>query len=293
MVTPSLHRVVAAACAELERRREAVNALNVFPVPDGDTGDNMALTARGVLEAVSAGASPDEVARAALLAARGNSGVLLAQWVRGAVAGVGDAPGPALLAAALRAGARAAHDALAAPAPGTILSAMAAAAGGAAASSDGSLAGSLARALAEAQDATERGREQLRELREAGVVDAGAAGFTALLSGALAAFMGRPVAAGATATRAPALAAPAAGPRYCTNLAVAGSDLDPAALARRLAGLGDSLLVVGDASLLRVHLHTDQPEAAEEHCAEAGRVARREVADMWHQARERPAAASR
>jgi dihydroxyacetone kinase-like predicted kinase len=338
VAAPSLHSAVAAACAELERRREAVNLLNVFPVADGDTGDNMALTARGVLDALTDGSSHDEVARRALLAARGNSGVLLAQWVRGAVGGVteaGGAPvGPRLLAAALRAGAGAAHDALANPAPGTILAAMAAAADGAAASADGSLADSVARALAEAEAATERGRDQLRELREAGVVDAGAAGFTALLSGALNSLMGRPAAGpsggdahadGAAPSAAPnatpdaghgdasnapdakaaapdaktaaadaasraADTVPALGPRYCTNLAVTGTQLDRPALVRRLAMLGDSLLVVGDSSLLRVHLHTNDPEAAEASCAGAGRVARREVADMWDQARKRRAA---
>src|SRR2546425_2049618 len=139
MRDPSLvrfRRVVAAACDELDRRRQEVNDLNVFPVPDGDTGDNMAMTMRAVLDEIDAlgDASLDEigrerivevVARAALLGARGNSGVILSQIVRGAAEELVSRPGelvdPVLVAAAFASAADAAYESVRDPAEGTML----------------------------------------------------------------------------------------------------------------------------------------------------------------------------
>ena len=132
-------RVVAAACAELESRRGEVNDLNVFPVADGDTGDNMAMTMRAVLDELDSlnGRMIDEigrdelvtaVARAALLGARGNSGVILSQIVRGAAEELASRPGelvdPVLVAAAFARAADAAYDSVRDPAEGTMLSAV-------------------------------------------------------------------------------------------------------------------------------------------------------------------------
>src|SRR5688500_18569852 len=142
MRDPSLvrfRRVVAAACEELERRRQEVNDLNVFPVPDGDTGDNMAMTMRAVLDELDALADHPldtigrdrvvhAVARAALLGARGNSGVILSQIVRGAAEELISRPGelvdPVLVAAAFARAADAAYDSVRDPAEGTMLSAV-------------------------------------------------------------------------------------------------------------------------------------------------------------------------
>src|ERR687893_1481432 len=134
-----LRRVVAAGMGELENRRQEVNDLNVFPVADGDTGDNMALTMRAVVEELNAldGSSIDDigrdeivsaVARAALLGARGNSGVILSQVVRGAAEELASRPGelvdPVLVSAAFARAADAAYDSVRDPAEGTMLSAV-------------------------------------------------------------------------------------------------------------------------------------------------------------------------
>src|SRR5215210_939188 len=212
-------RVVAASLSELENRRGEVNDLNVFPVADGDTGDNMAMTLRAVLEELDRmnGQLIDEigrdkivagVARAALLGARGNSGVILSQIVRGAAEELVSRPGelvdPILVSAAFARAADAAYDSVRDPAEGTMLSAVRAMAHRAAQDlahmekvrlergasddeQDALIADVLERALEAANEAVERGPSQLPVLKEAGVVDAGAYGLTAIVVGVIAA----------------------------------------------------------------------------------------------------------
>src|ERR687889_148860 len=225
MPDPSLvrfKRAVATAYAELESRRQEVNDLNVFPVADGDTGDNMAMTMRAVLEELDRlnGQLIDEigrdelvraVARAALLGARGNSGVILSQIVRGAAEELASRPGelvdPVLVSAALARAADAAYASLRDPAEGTMLSAIATMAhrvarelahmettrlesGASDADQDRLLADVLEHALDAGREAVERGPEQLDALREAGVVDAGAYGLTIIVAGVIGALRG-------------------------------------------------------------------------------------------------------
>ena len=293
-------RVVAASLDELESRRQEVNDLNVFPVADGDTGDNMAMTMRAVLDELDTlnGQMIDEigreelvtaVARAALLGARGNSGVILSQIVRGAAEELASRPGelvdPILVAAAFARAADAAYESVRDPAEGTMLSAVRAMAHrvaqdlahmdtprlGAEASpeeQDELLAEVLERALEAANEAVERGPEQLAVLREAGVVDAGAYGLTMIVAGVIAALRG---------ASAPELAHQHAPPcarhhlpqhesssyRYCTNFAVTGDrPRRPVVRAARSRRSATRVLVVGDASTLSVHVHTDEPERA-------------------------------
>ncbi len=317
-------RVVAAALAELESRRQEVNDLNVFPVADGDTGDNMALTLRAVVEELDGldGEPIDSigrdkivsaVARAALLGARGNSGVILSQIVRGAAEELASRPGelvdPILVSAALARAADAAYSSVRDPAEGTMLSAVRAMASrvahdlahmdttrlgqdATAEEQDALLAEVLENALAAANEAVDRGPEQLAILRESGVVDAGAYGLTVIIAGCLAALRG---------ADAPELAhqyAPAAlhrpehessSFRYCTNFAVTGDGLDTGRFTPMLEDIGDSVLVVGDEHTLRVHVHTDDPDAAVALFASAGEVSRFDVADMHEQVAERTA----
>src|SRR3954469_19500889 len=215
-------RAVATACAELDSRRSEVNDLNVFPVADGDTGDNMAMTMRAVLAELDHinGQMIDEigrdelvaaVARAALLGARGNSGVILSQIVRGAAEELASRPGelidPILVSAAFARAADAAYESVREPAEGTMLSAVRAIAhrvaqdlahmrpqrlddGVAPEAQDELLAEVLERALEAGNEAVRRGPEQLSVLREAGVVDAGAYGLTILVAGMIAALRG-------------------------------------------------------------------------------------------------------
>ena len=319
-------RVVAASLSELESRRGEVNDLNVFPVADGDTGDNMAMTMRAVLEELDGldGRLIDEigrdelvaaVARAALLGARGNSGVILSQIVRGAAEELASRPGelvdPVLVAAAFARASDAAYDSVRDPAEGTMLSAVRAMAHRVArdlahldtprlgpesspAEQDELIAEVLERALDSANEAVERSPEQLPVLKEAGVVDAGAYGLTVIVAGVVAALRGEQV------TELPHREAPAAHSenrpehrsstfRYCTNFAVTGEGLEAAAFTPLLEAMGDSVLVVGDEQTLRVHLHTDDPESAVALFADAGEASRLDVADMHQQVADRTA----
>jgi uncharacterized protein len=322
---PSLIRfraVVEGALAEFETRRREVNDLNVFPVADGDTGDNMALTLRAVLaelDRLSAQGEIDEigrdeivdsVARAALLGARGNSGVILSQLLRGAAEELISRPGelvdPVLVAAAMARAAERAYASVREPAEGTILTVVREMAARVASESahmpeprlhhrvdddeqNAMIAGVLEAALRTGELSVARGPELLPILREAGVVDAGGYGLTVMLAGVIAALRG---------TAAPELAhhSPAriTHPqhesttfRYCTNFAVTGEELDPVAWNDPLELLGDSVLVVGDSHTLKVHLHTDEPERAAALFADAGELSHLDVADMSEQITER------
>src|ERR671929_263351 len=319
MRDPSLvrfRRVVQAACDELERRRQEVNDLNVFPVPDGDTGDNMAMTMRAVLDELDAlgDGSLEElgrdkiveaVARAALLGARGNSGVILSQIVRGAAEELVSRPGelvdPILVAAALAKAADAAYDSVREPAEGTMLSAVRAMAhrvahelahmrtqrlgpGVEPSAQDELLADVLERALEAGIEAVERGPEQLPALREAGVVDAGAYGLTVIVAGVIGALRGAdPPELEHHTPPAGALHHPhgheSSRFRYCTNFAVTGRDLDAARFVPQLEEIGDSVLVVGDPKTLKVHVHTDDPDRAVALFEGAGEVSRLDIAD--------------
>jgi DAK2 domain fusion protein YloV len=327
MPDPSIvrfRRAVASAYAELEERRQEVNDLNVFPVADGDTGDNMAMTLRAVLaeldringqhiDEVGRATVVDAVARAALLGARGNSGVILSQIVRGAAEELASRPGelvdPILVAAALAKAADAAYDSVREPAEGTMLSAVRAMAhrvthelahmrthrldpGVEPAAQDELLADVLERALEAGLEAVERGPEQLPALREAGVVDAGAYGLTVIVAGVIGALRGDDP---------PELehhSAPTRGfhhahghassrYRYCTNFAVTGQGLAAQRFIPQLEEIGDSVLVVGDPKTLKVHVHTDDPDRAVALFAADGEVSRLDVADMREQVAER------
>jgi DAK2 domain fusion protein YloV len=317
-------RVVSAALTELESRRQEVNDLNVFPVADGDTGDNMALTMRAVMDeldrlngqpvdVIGRDVIVSGVARAALLGARGNSGVILSQIVRGAAEELasrrGELVDPVLVSAAFARAADAAYASVRDPAEGTMLSTVRAMArrvahdlahmdtqrlgpSATADEQDELLAEVLERALEAGKEAVERGPEQLAVLRESGVVDAGAYGLTVILAGCLAALRGE---------LAPELEhqyAPAAlhhpehessSFRYCTNFAVTGEGLDGGSFMPLLEEIGDSVLVVGDDRTLRVHVHTDDPGGAVALFEPVGEVCRFDLADMHEQVADRTA----
>jgi hypothetical protein len=317
---------VAGALAHLESRRQEVNDLNVFPVADGDTGDNMVLTLRAVLaeldrlQGADASRTIDEigreeivqsVARAALLGARGNSGVILSQLIRGAAEELISRPGElvdaTMVGAALTNAAERAYGSVRNPAEGTILTVAREMAQRIAVdveqepdharlapdtppeAQDRAIAAALERAVAAGQESVKRGPELLAALRDAGVVDAGGYGLTILFAGVVAALRG---------DEAPALDhyEPArihhpehsSGTyRYCTNFAVTGSALDPEDFVAPLEALGDSVLVVGDEATLKVHVHTDEPERATAVFADVGEVSHLDVADMRAQVAER------
>ncbi|MEX2103004.1 MAG: DAK2 domain-containing protein [Gaiellaceae bacterium] len=180
-----------AALAALEASRSRLDDLNVYPVPDGDTGMNMVATARAVVEALERGEDP---VRGALMGARGNSGVILSQLLRGAVEGIEgrERIGTAELAAALRAASDAAYAALREPQEGTILTvARALAERAEELAKEGVPLEEVLRELVDhGEVALARTREQLDVLRQAGVVDAGAAGLVEVIRGIAAAVRG-------------------------------------------------------------------------------------------------------
>ncbi len=328
MQDPSLVRfrkVVAGALAHLESRREEINDLNVFPVADGDTGDNMALTLRAVLEEIDRlladpGKALDEVgraelteslARAALLGARGNSGVILSQLIRGAAEELVSRPGelvdPIMVGAAMARAAQRAYDSVRQPAEGTMLTVMREMAQRIALElpsvpnprlgsewnatlQDELIADVLERALLAGEEAVRRGPELLPVLKEAGVVDAGGHAVTILFAGVVAALRGTEgpeIPRHAAAARITHPEHESSTFRYCTNFAVTGSALDPADHVGRLEAIGDSVLVVGDAHTLKVHVHTDDPEAATALFVPPHAISHLDVADMHAQVAER------
>jgi uncharacterized protein len=325
---PSIVRfraLIQAGLAALESRREEVNDLNVFPVADGDTGDNMVLTLRAVLQELDRLSSASEqrtiddigrdeivasVARAALLGARGNSGVILSQLIRGAAEELASRPGelvdPVLIGAALARATDQAYGSVRDPAEGTILtvvremSARVASelahmpdgrlgTGASNEDQDAAIAGIIERALDAGQESVKRGPELLPVLRDAGVVDAGGYGLTVLLAGIVGALNGSepPAVAHHEAARVTHPEHASSTFRYCTNFAVTGSGLEPRRFVEELEQLGDSVLVVGDATTLKIHIHTNDPNATTAVFEGAGTVSHLDVADMHEQVKRR------
>lgn len=320
-------RVVSSAYASLEARRQEVNDLNVFPVADGDTGDNMAMTMRAVMEELDRlnGQEVDEIgrtelvqalARAALMGARGNSGVILSQIVRGAAEELASRPGelidPTLVAAAFARAADAAYDSVRDPAEGTMLTVFREMAHSLSrqlahleqekqrlgrdvseAEQDAVLAEVLERAIADGERAVARTPEQLEVLRESGVVDAGGHGLVLILAGVVAGLRGDggelPEVAHHEPPRRSLPNHEDSRYRYCTNFIVSGSGLGNREYLPRLEKLGDSVLVVGDDATLKVHVHTDEPESAVALFDGVGEVTNLDVADMREQMAEREA----
>ncbi len=293
-----LLELVLAATAALENARQRIDDLNVYPVPDGDTGTNLALTARATLDALEAGDAADRAAlahattRATLMGARGNSGVILSQLVRGA-AEVLARPGPidgAAAALALRAASDAGYRAVRQPVEGTMLTVIREIATEAEARRDEPLAELLPALVRRGDEAVARTPEQLAVLRDAGVVDAGGAGLVELLRGLAAAISGHAVPE--TAPPPPPVTVDAlhlepSRYRYCTVFVVEGDQLDRETLESELDRLGDSLLVVGDAAALKVHVHTDDPGAALRLGTARGQLEGIEIANMHRQTEAR------
>ncbi len=290
-----------AALQNLEANRRRIDDLNVYPVPDGDTGTNLTLTARSIVEALDASTAADrgavakELTRAALMGARGNSGVIFSQILRGAAEVLGE-PGaidPIRIKRAFRGASDAAYRAVRRPVEGTMLTVIRELAEEAEDPRHATLDGTgLLRALvARGEDALARTPDQLAVLKEAGVVDAGGAGLLEIVRGVAAAL------AGETLPEVPAEDTHEAGVeaihqelsefRYCTVFVVEGSGLDAEALEAELEQLGDSLLVVGDPSALKIHVHTDDPGAALAAGTRLGTIEGIEIANMHKQTAER------
>ena len=312
--------VVAAYRDALKAHRQAINRLNVYPVPDGDTGTNMALTLDSVVsELDDAGPGMDSVCEAiahgSLMGARGNSGVILSQILRGLTSVMREVErvdGPTL-ARALRAATEGAYRAVGRPVEGTILTVVreaadaaeaAAAIGGdagdagdAGSTGGATLVGVLEAAQAEGAASLARTPELLDVLRQAGVVDAGGAGLLLLFDAALSVVAGRPVPevsevavegpTPATTTSSPAETELASGgPRYEVMFLLEAPDDAVDGLRLTWNAIGDSIAVVGGEGLWNCHIHTDDIGAAVEAGIEAGRPRKIRVTDLTGEVQE-------
>jgi DAK2 domain fusion protein YloV len=292
--TVQIRSVIAGASAALDAARERINDMNVYPVPDGDTGTNLSLSVRAIAGAVeedehhaTAEGLAAAVKRAALLGARGNSGIILSQIVRGMCESVTPASrlDPRAVAQALRGAADAAYRAVREPVEGTILTVVREMAEEAE-QHLADLPGQLDRILARGEAALARTPGMLAQLRDAGVVDAGGAGLVELVRGAIAGLRGETLAAHTLSGPALRLAEVHAEPsrfRYCTNYLVSGIAVDPEVLEASLRDLGDCLIVVGDSDATKVHVHTDDPGRALSLATAMGGLSGVDIADMHAQ----------
>ena len=295
-----------AAVANLEAHVDEINGLNVFPVPDGDTGSNMLATVKAALEEAerAAGQPADRVAAAisfgALMGARGNSGVITSQIFRGMAEGLGGKKrfNGLDLAHALSEGAKTAYSAVAKPVEGTILTVIreSAAAAVAAAERDNDIEAVLAATLDGAEKSVARTPSLLAILREAGVVDSGGQGLYRLFQGALLHLVGKApasVRARPGAHRGQAVHArrargrglrlrddvPAPGHRIATPLDVDG-------IRDHLEAIGESVLVAGDSRALKVHVHNERPDLVIGYGLTLGSMSRISVENLDNQARD-------
>jgi uncharacterized protein len=288
------------ALENLEAHRRRIDDLNVYPVPDGDTGTNLVLTLRSIVEALDAStattseAVAKDVTRAALMGARGNSGVIFSQVVRGFVEVLGrhEAVSTALLSKAFRGASDTAHNAVKRPVEGTMLTVIREMAEESERKAHRELRPNelLEAVLARGDDAVARTPEMLDVLRNAGVVDAGGAGLVEIARGMVYGALGKEIPDApieAETLGLDAIHQELSRFRYCTVFVVEGEHLDKDALEGELERIGDSLLVVGDETALKVHVHTDDPGKALTLGTAVGVVEGVEIANMHHQTAQR------
>jgi len=284
--------------------RERLNRINVFPVPDGDTGTNLAMTLNTVLRALArgrdrhAGRTLETVADSALDGARGNSGAILAQFFLGLSDACGGLPQLTVedLVDAVRRGADYAREAINEPREGTVLTVLNEFAEELIRLRDGGhdLEALLDKGLIRARQALAETTNQLEVLRKAGVVDAGAQGFVDLLQGITDYIRKGPAADPVSAPLAEDPDEEYGTPpdsqhddhyRYCTECMITGDHIDRRSLREALASLGDSLVVAGTQRKVRVHMHLDDPDQLFRIAADYGTVSSRKADDMHRQQR--------
>jgi uncharacterized protein len=297
--------LVGSAAAALRERAEEVNRLNVFPVPDGDTGTNMSLTMDAVvaeLGQLPSDASVSGICQAvthgSLMGARGNSGVILSQILRGLceVIAAEEVQGTELLAASLERATTVAFQAVRKPVEGTMLTVLrdSAVAARETVESGEDLEAALDRILEAAVESVRRTPELLPVLKENGVVDAGGFGIAILAEGLLAAWRGT--------TFNHTVMAPASVPTleirpvddwddeeylYCTEFLLMGDSLDRESIEDFVAGQGGSELIVGESGLLKIHVHTDDPGSVLSYMTSLGEVAEVHINNMRRQTEAR------
>lgn len=300
---PLLAQAIAAGSQWVAAQRVHLNDINVFPVPDGDTGTNLTLTLKAATEAVTEvqdrplGEVASALSRSVLLGARGNAGIIFAQFLRGFASEIGgvDLLYASAFSRAFSAAVDTAYEALAQPVEGTILTVLRDAADeGARVVGAGET--DFVRILSAMREAARRSLsttpELLPVLHEAGVVDAGGEGFVDFLDGVARLVAGEDVGDALGAIPRPRVdALPRLKERdlkyrYCTEFIVEGPRANPGDLKVRLVGLGGSLVVVGGDGIARVHVHTNEPALAMRMAGEFGKLKGEKIDDMREQHRE-------
>src|SRR5215831_12858051 len=282
----------------LRAHQEELNRLNVYPVPDGDTGTNMALTLESVSAELQTAESMDEVchaiSRGSLMGARGNSGVITSQILRGLVEvfRTRDAIDAAAVVTGLQHAADAAYQAVMRPVEGTILTVVRESAEAVSGTQgDDTLANVLDRAYDAACDSVEKTPQLLPVLREAGVVDAGGKGYTLLLAALIEVVSGRPVPESTVVNTPAAVTAHLAGDdvsglRYEVMYLLDAEDDTMPAFREAWGAIGDSIVVVGGDGLWNCHIHTNDIGAAIEAAVDAGRPRNIRVTDLFEEVAE-------
>lgn len=306
-----LKEMLIAGAGLLENNREAIDALNVFPVPDGDTGTNMSLTMKSTVREIAAQDLPDAsrladlAARGALKGARGNSGVILSQILRGFARGIeGSAEiDAALFAKGLRSGAETAYKAVMKPKEGTILTVVRVIAEDSARyvqKNPDNLPGLLDKVIRSGEKILEKTPDMLPALKQAGVVDSGGQGLLTVLKGWRAAFNGEKIEETAVSVGDAASfefeddhdALEEIKFKYCTEFII--QEMNPGVtqddvnrFRTRLTRIGDCVVVVGDFSLVKVHVHTNDPGKALQYACELGELVNLKIDNMAEERRER------
>ncbi|MEZ0335443.1 MAG: DegV family protein [Gemmatimonadales bacterium] len=301
---PRLARSVFAAADWVAAGRDEINRINVFPVPDGDTGTNFSLTLRAVADALRAlGDAPlpetaRTMSRAAVLGARANSGMMLAHFLLGFADSLGDRAHATTLdiAAAVRTGSDRLYASLDDPREGTILTVAreAAAAAERSARESSDVGDFMRRLLEEGEAALARTPELMAVLKEAGVVDAGGKGFVRMIEGVVRYIEGDPILPMSAEDAAALAVVPAAlvevaaerDFQFCTEVLVRGEHLPPANEVRSaMHTFGGSVVVAVASDILKIHVHTDTPEAVFSYATRWGQVETTKADDMRAQHR--------
>ncbi|MDO5136617.1 MAG: DAK2 domain-containing protein [Eubacteriales bacterium] len=304
-----LSRMFLAGAKNLEAKKEWINELNVFPVPDGDTGTNMTLTIMAAASEVSGLQEPDmetlakAISSGSLRGARGNSGVILSQLLRGFTKGVKkldrlDAPA---IAAAMEKGVETAYKAVMKPKEGTILTVAKEAAikAGQIAEDSDQLEPFFEEIIDHAEKTLARTPEMLPVLKEAGVVDSGGQGLLEVFRGAMDGFLGKeidytqfvPSAGGAGVTKISPQAEADIKFGYCTEFIILLdkplSDVETHSFKKFLTSIGDSIVLVADEEIVKVHVHTNHPGQAIERALTYGALSRMKIDNMREEHQEK------
>ncbi len=298
-----LVQMLISACNQMENQKEEINRLNVFPVPDGDTGTNMSLTFSKAVREASAlsvqtvGAVSDRMASASLRGARGNSGVILSQFIRGVAKvfkplNTVEIP---QIAQAIKSGADVAYAAVMKPTEGTILTVMRGLSDKAleCCDSETEVIPFLEKVIAYGNEVLAKTIDMLPKLKQANVVDAGGKGLMTLFEGALFYLKNGEVVALETGSASGEEAQEPSAAQlideeitfgYCTEfIIVKGSGKNAGGLRNKLEKIGDSVVVVEDEDIIKVHVHTDNPDHALGHGLKLGQLINLKIDNMRHQ----------